>query len=257
MGDVASVPFAETPVRVEGVESQDGDDDHDALEHDEQGLVLDQFPLPALRQLDDAVDAADEDAQRGHGQGGQEAAEPERAAQLGVVGVEGAGPVRAGVAHGADGEVGANEHEDAQGEDLKGQPGHHDLVAVGRRRVVVRGHAGHAAADGLEHERDDVARDEEARVRERFDPRVGRPERDHDAGQRQVDAGGEEGRRDGQTDDLHQEPILPLHNVSQLFRLPSIRGAERRPERRPTYLVSRIVVGHEPSGVAEHFQNAS
>lgn len=85
--DVPVISLPEAPARVEEVQGQDGDDDHDALEDDEVSLVLDQLALPALRELDDPVDAADEDAQRGERQCDEEPFESRGGAQAGVAGV--------------------------------------------------------------------------------------------------------------------------------------------------------------------------
>lgn len=80
--------------------------------------------------------------------------------------------------------------------------------------MVVRGHAGHAATDGLEQQGDEVAGDEEAWIRHRFDAGIGLPHRDHDARQGEVDAGGEEGGGNGQTDNLHQKSVLPNQTLA-------------------------------------------
>ena len=55
--------------------------------------------------------------------------------------------------------------------------------------VLVAGHRRHAAADRLEQKGDDVARDEDAWVRERFDVRVFGAESYDDAGESEVDTG--------------------------------------------------------------------
>lgn len=213
------IALPEAPSGMEGVQGQHGDNDHDALEHDKVSLILDQLALPPLRQLDDTVDAADEDADGGQGQGDEEPFEFGRGAQGGVAGfahVLGCAwrAGSAGIALGADGEVEAHEDEDGEGEDLEREPGDHDVVTRFGRFVVVRCHAGHAAADGLEQQGDEVARDEEARIRQGFDSGIGLPDRDHDARQGQVDACGEEGGGDGQTDNLHQKSVLPDQEVS-------------------------------------------
>lgn len=101
---------------MEGVQGQHGQDDHDALEDDEVPLVLDQLALPPLGQLDDPVDAADEDAHRRQRQGGQESLEFGRGPEAGVPDVLGGG----GIAHGADGEIDTDEDEDGEGENLEG-----------------------------------------------------------------------------------------------------------------------------------------
>src|SRR3569833_630783 len=202
--------LAEAHGGVEEVEGQGGDDDHDALEADEQVLALHQLAVPAVGELGDAVDAAPEDADGGQGQGGEEAAEHLGVADAadGLVLVEG-GVAEAAVAQdGVDGEVERDGHEDDEGEDLEGEAGDHDVVARVARAAVVRGHRGHAAARGLQHERDDIAGDEDAGVVFGREPAVLGPEGVDDAAEAEVDAGGHEGGRDGQAADLDEEAVL-------------------------------------------------
>lgn len=155
MGNIPMISLAETPGGMKHVQGQHGQDDHRAFEHDEVTLILNEVAFPALRELDDTVDAADEDADRGEGQGDEEAFEFGRGAQGGVAGFAdvggcAVGSSAAGIALGADGEVDADEDEDGEGEDLECEAGDHDVVPCVGRFVVVRCHAGHAAADGLE-----------------------------------------------------------------------------------------------------------
>lgn len=77
------------------------------------------------------------------------------------------------------------------------------MIARLGRLVVVRRHARHAAADSLEQEGDEIAGDEEARERKGFDPGIRLSDRDHNPGQGEVDACGEEGGGNGQTYNLH------------------------------------------------------
>ena len=95
----------------------------------------DELAIPALAQLDQPVDGADHDADGGDGEGGHEALEAARAAQVGMLGVE----LAAAGAH-APGVLGAEDHEDGQGQDLRGQPGQHDVGAHGRVLVVLAAH---------------------------------------------------------------------------------------------------------------------
>lgn len=76
--------------------------------------------------------------------------------------------------------------------------------------MVVRCHAGHAAADGLEQQGDEIAGDKEAGVGQGFDAGIGLPDGDDDAPQGEVDAGGEEGGSNGETYNLHQKSVLPI-----------------------------------------------
>ena len=98
--------------------------------------------------------------------------------------------------------------EQEEREDLEGQSRDHDVIAGVGALVLVTGHGCHAAADCLEQEGDDVARDEDARVGEGFDVRVFGAKGCDDAGKGEVDSGCEEGRSDGQADDLHEETGL-------------------------------------------------
>ena len=62
------------------------------------------------------------------------------------------------------------------------------MIAGLRALVLVTGHGRHAATDRLEQEGEDIAGDEDAWVRERFDVRVFGAEGDDDAGECEVDA---------------------------------------------------------------------
>ena len=67
---------------------------------------------------------------------------------------------------------------------------------------------GLAAAGGLQDEGEEVAGDEDARVHSRGDARVVGAKGEDDARQAEVQAGGVEGRGDGETDDLEEEAEL-------------------------------------------------
>lgn len=73
---------------------------------------------------------------------------------------------------------------------------------------LVGGRGRHAAARGLQHEREEVARDEDLRVALRREARVLGAECAYDAGEAEVQTCGVEGGGDGQTDDLDQEAVL-------------------------------------------------
>ena len=194
---------------MESVQDEHGDDDHSPLEADKEALVPYKSARPALAQLGDAVNRSDEDAQGRQRQGDEEGAERGAGPQRGVFRVQGG--VAAQCAHPPqrlDEEIETEELEEQEGEDLKGQPRHHDVVARVGASVLVAGDGCHAAANGLEEEGEDVAGDEDAGVRERFEVRVFRAEGDDDAGEGEVDTRGEEGGGNGQADDLHQETIL-------------------------------------------------
>lgn len=193
---------------MERIENQHRNNNHDTLEHNKQRLVLDQRTVPPFPELDDAVDGADEDAD------GRQRQRDEKSSELHAPPEGRVGGIERGFAHavradnGPDGEVGAEEHEDQEGEDLEGKTGDHDVVARFGVLVGVGGGGGHAAAEGLEDEGEDVAGDEDARVREGFDAGVFRAKGDDDAGEGEVDAGGEEGGGDGEAAYLHEEAVL-------------------------------------------------
>ncbi len=73
--DVVSLLLAETYARVEGVQRQSGQDDHDTLQPNEQILVLDQRAGPSFAQLDNTVDRANENAERCKRKGNEEGSE--------------------------------------------------------------------------------------------------------------------------------------------------------------------------------------
>lgn len=124
MRNIAMISLAETPSGMKHIQGQHGQDNHDAFEHNKVALILNQFPFPALRKLDDTVDAADEDTDCGEGEGDEEAFEFRRGAERCVAGFADVcgwvvGAAAAGIAFGADGEVDADEDEDGEGEDLE------------------------------------------------------------------------------------------------------------------------------------------
>ena len=117
----ASHRLLEREGRVEDIQSEAGDDHHDALEADEQPLVPDQVSGPALAELRNSVHASPEDADGGERQCGHEALEPDAPARLDEDGVL----VEGVLAHGlvalvcAEREIHAENHEDEEREDLE------------------------------------------------------------------------------------------------------------------------------------------
>lgn len=163
VAELAVHHLAKAQARVEDIEGPDGDGDHDALEADEQVLAGHERAGPAVRQLGDAEHAPPEDADGAQRERAQEALEHGGAADgdKGRVLVERRGrPEGAPPPLHVQQEVPAEQHEDQQREDLEGQPRDHDVVPAVRRLALVEGDGGEGAADGLEHERDDVAGDE-------------------------------------------------------------------------------------------------
>jgi hypothetical protein len=183
--------------RVEGAQERPRHGDGDGLEPDDELLRRHQLALPALADLDDAVDGAHEDEQRResereeHGAEALAAPQPPRRRVL----VERDGAVAPHRLERAHGEVAREPEEDEQREGLEGEAGHHGEVAV-VRHLLTRGVPGRQGAAGrLQDERDDVAADEYAGDVFWRDPGVLGAEGDDDPGQREVDGGGEEGWR--------------------------------------------------------------
>lgn len=151
---------------VEDVEGVDGDDDEDALEADEEALLANDGAGPALAQLRDAEGAAPEDAEGGEGEGAEEEAEAQRLAHadearvvVRCVAIE-LVLVLVLATVGAQRKVDGRGDEAQERKDLEAQACDHDVGAGGGGAAAVEGDGGHAAAGGLEDERDDVAGDE-------------------------------------------------------------------------------------------------
>ena len=193
---------------MEQIQDQHGHHDHGALEANEKVLVLDQSARPALTQFGDAVDRSDENAKSRQRQRDQEDPELGAASQRRVFRIQGRIAQSVHPPERLDCEIQTQQLEHEQREDLERQSRDHDVIAGIGALVLVAGHGCHAAADCLEQEGDDVARDEDARVGEGFDVRVFGAKGCDDAGEGEVDAGCEEGGSDGQADDLHEETGL-------------------------------------------------
>ena len=191
------VAFPEAVSRMEGIQDHNGHNHHCALEADEEALVPDQGAAPALAQLGDAVDGSDEDAKGRQAQRHQEDAKLGAASQRRVRRVQGRGAQGPHPPQRLDHEIQTQQLEEEQRQDLKRQPGHHDVVARVGALALVAGYGCHAAADRLEEEGDDVAGDEDAWVGEGFDVGVFGAEGHDDAGEREIDARGQECRGDG------------------------------------------------------------
>lgn len=123
------IALTEAETRMECVEDQDRNDDHHTLKHNEQCLILDQRTVPPLSKLYNTVDRADEDADS------RECKSDEEKTELHATPEGRAGGIERGFAHavhthdGPNGEVGAEEHEDQEGEDLDGETRYHDVIA--------------------------------------------------------------------------------------------------------------------------------
>ena len=165
------VSFSKTEARVEEVQRQNTGRNNGALQANEVFLRHHQMATPALAQLRNTIHTPREDAQRRKRQRDDKPAELEAGAELRVGGIEGAGGTKlVDAAPGADGEVGAEDDEDEQRRALEAQAGEHDVVAGLRVLALVRGRRRHAAAQRLQHQREEVARDEDLRVALRRQP---------------------------------------------------------------------------------------
>lgn len=144
---------------MEDGQQADRDEDHGPLEDHERDLVVGQTAREPVLQLGDTVRAPDEDGDGRERERRLEQPEPRVGPQGGEGRVHGRAP--AGAAPHRDGEVAAEDHEDGERGDLEGQARDHDVdarVLQGGARV---GDGGDGAAGGLQHERDDVAGDED------------------------------------------------------------------------------------------------
>ena len=154
---------------MEKIQDQNGHNDHGALKPDEEMLVLDQSSCPALTQFGDAVDRSDENAKSRQRQRNQKDPELGAASQRRVFRIQGRIAQRSHPPERLDCEIHTQQLEHEQREDLERQSRDHDVIAGNGALVLMTGHGRHAAADCLEQEGDDVARDEDARVGEGFD----------------------------------------------------------------------------------------
>lgn len=198
--------------RVERAQEQARDGDGDGLEHDDELLRRHQLALPALADLDDAVEGAHEDEQRREGEREEHRAEALAAPQppRRRVLVEGDGAVAPHRAQRAHREVAGQGQKDEQGEGLEGEPRHHREVAV-VRHLLARGVPGRqGAAGGLQDQRDDVAADEDAGNVLWRDSRVLGAEGNDDAGEGEVDGRRKEGRGEREGGELRDETDLVL-----------------------------------------------
>ena len=140
---------------------------------------------------------------------------------------------------------------------MEGQASDHDVVADVGGFVLVRGCASDAAARGLQHQREDVAGDEDERVGAGRDAGVCGAEGVDDAAEAEVEACGEEGGGDGEADDLEEEGVLVV--VEEISK-GVVLGEKMRWGWRGfwwAYLVERVVVAHHSADVAEDFEDFS
>ena len=106
------------------------------------------------------------------------------------------------------GKVDGQAHEDQEGEDLKGESGDEYVIARRHALVLVAGRRGNATSRGLQEQRSDVTGNEDARVGQGLDARVGGAKGHDDAGESEVETSGEERRRNRQAAYLDKERVL-------------------------------------------------
>ena len=105
-------------------------------------------------------------------------------------------------------EVGGKEDKEEQSCYLESQSSNHDVVAFLRVLTIVCRDTGHASASSLEHEGDEVARNEDFGVGEWLDTRVLGTNGSDNAREAEIDACSEECGGDGQADNLDEEWVL-------------------------------------------------
>ena len=124
-------------------------------------------------------------------------------------GIEGFLPSQpAHTGHCANGKIQRQADEDAQCENLKGDSRNENVVACVGVFVLMGSGTGDSAPCCLEEEGEDVARDEDARIRKGGDAGILGTEGGHDAGEGEVEACGEEGGSDREADDLDKVGVL-------------------------------------------------
>lgn len=109
-------------------------------------------------------------------------------------------------------EVGGEEHEDEEREDLPRQTSQHDVVSYRRIFPFPFCNRCISAAGSLQDEGEYVARDEDLRIPMRWDARAPGADGKHDVFQAEVDSSSQEGWGDGQADDLSEERTLIVVN---------------------------------------------
>lgn len=102
---------------------------------------------------------------------------------------------------------GDEEAEDEQRDDLPDDTRDHHVVARVEQGGIVLAGGGDAASGPLHDEREQVTEDEDPGVEARAEDAVLRPQFNDDVLQRQIDAGGDEGRGDDEAADLGLEAV--------------------------------------------------
>ena len=181
---------------------------HGPLEHHESDLLVGQGPVEPARQLSTPEHGPHKDERARQENGGDEkrlehALGPQarkRRVQPGLVGVS---PPRQRP-H-AQPKVQAQREEERQGEHLPRDTRHHGVDAGLQRGIAGRREGCDGAAGRLQHQRDEVKRDEDVRVHLRAEAGALRGVDDDEPGQGQVYGGREEGGADGEADEVPVE----------------------------------------------------
>lgn len=124
---------------MEKIKDEHSNDNHDTLEYNEQSLVFNQRPIPSFAKLHDTEDGADEDTDGREGERDEKSAEFGTSSKICMRGIERRFTYSVHSHNSPHGEVGAEKHENQEGEDLKSETCHHDVVAGFRVFVRVRG----------------------------------------------------------------------------------------------------------------------
>lgn len=185
--------------RVDGDEDTDGDDHDGGIQTDKVALARDQVALPALGQLHRPVDAPDVDHDEADQHGGQG-----HAHAPGDVGAE----VTLAAGHAAV-KVGDEDAKDGHGEELKDDASHHDVGPLVLRGDGI-GQRGLGAADGLDHEGDEIAGAKDDGIHPGREHGRTAPEVDDEFAEEDVEGGGEEDGGDDEGDDLAEEGIVAV-----------------------------------------------
>ncbi|KAK7995646.1 hypothetical protein PG990_014419 [Apiospora arundinis] len=244
---------AQGEARVEGDEGGAGEDDHGPLDDHEDELVVGQLAAEAVLQLDEPIHGPDDDEQHGRRERVQQALEGDGVAEGPVPVFEvgrvvgrhrGAPPLALALAQ-APPEVHAQHREGDEREDLEGETGDHDVDAHVDLGLVAVARGRDATTSTLQDQGDEVEGDEDPGVGHGLEAGVaqGRVEDVDDAGQAQVHAGGDEGGRDGQGDEVDEEgveaeDVLVQHDAAdvaddlaeQAERHPDAEGPGPRPD---------------------------
>jgi hypothetical protein len=182
------------------VDSQGGDGENDqwSLENHESDLIVGEVSTEAIPELGDAVDASYEDENGGGEQSpledGEVLGRAEMIVQRGLHAREGTGDLRAAS---AEDKVGPEGKEERHGDDLEDETGDHDVDTI-VRGLWCTSSGRHSTTRALEYEREQVTADKNVRIKLGLETRVFAASSEDDATQTKVDARCEEGRCDGQ-----------------------------------------------------------